>query len=573
MILYLFYNADLIADVKKDEAKIAYVDDVNFYAEAHTFHEAYDKLHNMMAREGGGQDWSRCHNSWFEALKLTLVGFLRRRSPDPTWRGRQRVEPRPNFVLGGTIIKPAPFHKFLGVLFNQELRWREQAERMVAKATKWSLCARWLARHATGISPRQMRQLYQAVVVPGFSYAADVWFGPVLRPESGGKAKGSVGVARKLTSVQQIATTTVTRALHTLATDVMEVHAYLWPVELMLHRRCHRATLWLAALPDMHPLYKPLWVAACRDIKRYRLTLHQLLHVYGINPNDYKTISVDNRAPNRWSGPQTQIAGSWEESREDDLRDDAELCAYADGSGMDGKAGAAAVLYWRGCEVKLLRYCLGSLERYTTYEAEIVGVILALHLIQGNSEAETVSVKLDNQAVVWALSGCKASPAQALLDIVHGLCNEWHRADRQRRKRVYISWVTGHDGVVGNERADTEAKHAVKDGSSPEDELPGKLCQGELPRSLAAARAAFKDEILKCWRVVWAGSPRQRRISKIDPKLPSYSFMHATDSLTRAQVSVLMQSRTGHAPLNGFLQRIGKVSSLLCGLCPACSKA
>ena len=71
MILYLFYNADLIADIKKDEAKIAYVDDANFYTEAHTFHEAYNKLHNMMVREGGGQDWSRCHNSQFEASKLT----------------------------------------------------------------------------------------------------------------------------------------------------------------------------------------------------------------------------------------------------------------------------------------------------------------------------------------------------------------------------------------------------------------------------------------------------------------------------------------------------------------------
>src|SRR6266481_364019 len=282
-----------------------------------------------------------------------------------------------------------------------------------------------------------MRQLYQAVAVPGFSYAADVWFGPVLRPESGGKAKGSVGVARKLTSVQRIATAAVTRALRTSATDVMEVHAYLWPVELMLHRQCHRATLWLVALPDTHPLHKLLRVAVCRDIKRHRSTLHQLVHTYGINPDDYETISVDNRAPNRRSGPQTWIAGSQEESREDDLRDDAELCAYMDGSGMDGKAGAAAVLYRRGREVKSLRYCLGSLEHYTTYEAEIVGVILALHLIQGDSEAETASDKLDNQAVVWALSGHKASPAQALLDIMHGLCDDWCRADRQRCKHVH----------------------------------------------------------------------------------------------------------------------------------------
>ena|SRR6266481_7438543 len=42
MILYLFYNADLLMDVKKQEMKIAYVNDVNFYAEGADFKEAYE---------------------------------------------------------------------------------------------------------------------------------------------------------------------------------------------------------------------------------------------------------------------------------------------------------------------------------------------------------------------------------------------------------------------------------------------------------------------------------------------------------------------------------------------------
>ena len=233
MFLYLFYNADLIADVKKGEAKIAYVDDANFYAEGRTFQEAYLKLSDMMERDGRGADWSRCHNSCFESSKLTLVGFSRHRATDPSRPGRQRAEPRPDLILGGSIIMPAPSHKFLGVLFYQELRWKEQAERTVAKAMKWTLCTRRLARCVSGISARQMRQLYQAVAVPGFAYAADVWFDPVLRPEAGGKARGSVGTARRLTSVQRIATAAVTGALHTSATDVMEAHAYLLPVELI----------------------------------------------------------------------------------------------------------------------------------------------------------------------------------------------------------------------------------------------------------------------------------------------------------------------------------------------------
>ena len=141
--------------------------------------------------------------------------------------GKLRPEPWPDFKLNGAITKPAISHKFLGVLFNQELHWKEQAERVVAKATKWTLCTQRLAHHATGISPCQMWQLYQAVVVPSFSYAADVWFLPIERPTGCKMARGSVGVAPRLTSVQRIATMAITGALRTSATDILEVHTHL----------------------------------------------------------------------------------------------------------------------------------------------------------------------------------------------------------------------------------------------------------------------------------------------------------------------------------------------------------
>ena len=156
MILYLFYNADLIDDVKKGELKIVYVDDVNFYAEGANFEEAYAKLCDMMSKEGGGQEWSQWHNSWFEMSKLTLVGFSRRHTLDPIRPGKLRPEPRLDLTIDGTVIKPATLQKYLGVLFDQELHWKDQAERMVVKAMKWSLCAQRLARPAVGILPRQM---------------------------------------------------------------------------------------------------------------------------------------------------------------------------------------------------------------------------------------------------------------------------------------------------------------------------------------------------------------------------------------------------------------------------------
>ena len=109
----------VIDDVKKGELKIAYVDNVNFYAEGTDFEEAYAKLRDMMSREGGGQEWSQRHNSQFEMSKLTLVGFSRHHTPDPTRPGKLRPEPRLDLTIDGTVIKPATSQKFLGVLFDQ----------------------------------------------------------------------------------------------------------------------------------------------------------------------------------------------------------------------------------------------------------------------------------------------------------------------------------------------------------------------------------------------------------------------------------------------------------------------
>jgi len=61
--------------------------------------------------------------------------------------------------------------------------------------------------------------------------------------------------------------------------------------------------------------------------------------------------------------------GSAEESVKQDKGDTADIKVYTDGSGFKGKAGAAAVLYRGGMAPKSLRYCLGTLNEHTSFEA------------------------------------------------------------------------------------------------------------------------------------------------------------------------------------------------------------
>ena len=101
--------------------------------------------------------------------------------------------------------------------------------------------------------------------------------------------------------------------------------------------------------------------------------------------------------------------------------------------------------------------------------------------------------------------------------------------------------MSRHDGVQGNERADSEARAAASEGLSLEDELPGTLQEHTLPYSLTALSGAFREALWDRWKSTWPKSPRKGWMDKIDDKLPSHSFLTETSHMSRAQASILMQ--------------------------------
>ena len=73
------------------------------------------------------------------------------------------------------------------------------------------------------------------------------------------KTKGSVSVNNKLKSVQRKVATAITGGLRTTAGDVLDVHAYILPIDLLLNKILYRATLHLSSLPKTHPLHTQIW--------------------------------------------------------------------------------------------------------------------------------------------------------------------------------------------------------------------------------------------------------------------------------------------------------------------------
>ena len=138
---------------------------------------------------------------------------------------------------------------------------------------------------------------------------------------------------------------------------------------------------------------------------------------------------------------------------------------------------------------------------------------------------------------------------------------------RHPNVRYTLRWVPGHRNHEGNERADTEAKAAAQGDSSPEADLPTWLTRAPLPASLSKIRQSLNLRFRTAAIAEWSLSPRAQTAMRIDPCLPSSAFMRLISPLPRRQASLLIQLRTGHAPLNYHLHCITKADSPSCPQC------
>jgi hypothetical protein len=178
-------------------------------------------------------------------------------------------------------------HKFLGVLFDQELRWNAHVEYAVAKATRWVSLFKRIARNRSGLSAPLLRRLYKAVAIPKATYAADVWFTPIQTSPSGKKRLGSVGAASRLTRMQRQAALAITGCFRTAATDYAEAHANLIPIELLLKDLCLRAITRMVGLNDKHhPLTKVVKHVLRCPVKQHPSPIHVLAKLSGLQAGD-----------------------------------------------------------------------------------------------------------------------------------------------------------------------------------------------------------------------------------------------------------------------------------------------
>jgi ribonuclease HI len=562
MVMYQFYNTDLI-DIPKhpEEDAEAYVDDTFMLASGKDFPSAHRKLVTMMTRDGGVEDWSKTHSSPLEYSKLVLINFAH----------SSKSKENPALHLPSRIVQPANSAKYLGVYFDRNLNWKVHQAYTVEKGMKWAAQIRRLTRPTWGVTPKFAKRLYTSVALPRVLYAVDLWCTLLNHKHKGLKTTGSARAIKQIGSIQRAGMLAITGGLRTSPTDALNASAYLLPTPLLIRKWCLKAAVRMATLPKEHLLHKPVNWKVTHTTKRHRGPLHILANSHSLDMRRIEKIPTIGRNPSKTGELpfSIKIPADKEASAREAENAPEEIQVFTDGSAQGGKVRAAAILIGKNRPNRTLHFHLGPETEHMVHEAELVGLLLAMHLIRTERRGATsCCIAVDNQATLKAFNLDLRKPghhlAREILDLAYCIRNR-----RSKRKFLLtLRWTAGHIGILGNEKADSEAKRAAA-GLSSTDELLPLYLRKPLFINPSAVTRKHNDELKKEWSQGWLKSERGKRASKIDASTPSVKFlkMISNAKLSREGASRIAQLQLQHLPLNRYLHRFRRTDKANCLAC------
>ena len=115
----------------------------------------------------------------------------------------------------------------------------------------------------------------------------------------------------------------------------------------------------------------------------------------------------------------------------------------------------------------MLHYYLSSEDKHTVHEAELVGIMLGLHLISmERKNGTTFALGSDNQATIKVFQSNLRSPGHHLAREALCITQQIHQRKKKTKYALTIRWTAGHEGIEGNEAVDWEAKKAAEGTTS-----------------------------------------------------------------------------------------------------------
>lgn len=143
------------------------------------------------------------------------------------------------------------------------------------------------------------------------------------------------------------------------------------------------------------------------------------MHRFNIHPQLVETIEAVCFDTGWKPKIKTKTANNTDNAIEEAHNDHPDMKVFTNRSGMEGKVGAAAVLYRNRSKKTMLCYQLGSQRHHMVYKGEGVGVILGTKLISKEWGIWSAIIYTDNQAAITATQLTKAISGHYIFNVLH----------------------------------------------------------------------------------------------------------------------------------------------------------
>jgi len=230
----------------------------------------------------------------------------------------------------------------------------------------------------------------------------------------------------------------ITGSLRTSAMDSLNTQAHLLPAMLLVRKWCHHALTRMAMLPKEHPLHKHLNQHRMSKTKRHKGPIHHLLKWFKLNVNAIEKIPATTWDPSKiGKAPfKLSITNSRENSIKEIKNTPEEIQIYLDSLVVEGKVGAVAILTIKGRHTKTLHFHLRPDSEHIVHEAEMVGLLLGLHMLNSKKTREAPAmIDVDNQAAIKALVSDLRGPGHHLAPETICIVNSIEKKRKKKKKK------------------------------------------------------------------------------------------------------------------------------------------
>ncbi|KAH7548823.1 hypothetical protein BM1_10848 [Bipolaris maydis] len=466
----------------------------------------------------------------FDSSKTELVNWTRSR------KDQARVLTLPN----QEIVQSKELVRWLGVYFDCSLKFKHHSLIRNQQASAAFHRLSRLANSNKGLSPRAVRQLYLACVTSVADYGCQIFWR---------EQQTTLNQRQKL---QNQACRKILGSFRTSPAIPSEVEAALYPPRIRLNNALRQYAFRARKLAPSHPLNIAINSNQGKQLERITRSISTALSEDSEKIQHYASMPWSATTPYRINISKKSKESEAEHHKEL-LEDEHLLSIYSDASATSkGKGVGVGVAFYKGAS--LIAHEKANIGyNQLVYNGELEGITLGLEkAVDLADDYLEVRVYADNQAAIFRLKTASDYPGQ-----------EWQlrctiAAEKLQEKGILptIQWVPGHQGVIGNERADALAKEATK------------LDPSSSRTSLAVIGTRIKQLGEREW-LSYLGQYRRKAIT-LNPTTYAARYKWktrkqiATPPTSREASSAFYQLKLGHCYLRDFLFKRGKVDSKVC---------